>query len=1449
MTTGNEVRCLALSDEGKENLHIVHDLTQKKGMRCVWTTSDETENVSAFQEEVAYVIDPLQGPEETENIVQKFVDLGYPVLGSQCMLTLLKHGLQLHGDMNYPVDTLTMLGTVVCFSNILHDERIKLTKYVQMMGGRVAKPLDLSVTHLVVGHVGSVKYLTATTYNIKIMTKDWIYHLWKVGTSKYVCAKDVKWEEFMCPLFHGCKICLTGFSAADKVQIQKLVSKFGGEYSGAMKLNFTTHLIVNKAEGQKFKMAQKFGVKVVNIDWLHDSIDKGFCLDNLKYPVKIPADAPQKPTHHQSTPDKPLDGKNMSSVVDISNIDPSTINETVASTMNDTSLMSRSRKFGPGNRLVSMPTNNQSYVDVLDGVHVYLVGFSFQEEEKMSKLLSLAGAVKRAQLSSNVSKVVVGDPSRISGMVKHEILTMSSENPDLNVVGQDWVLDSLSNGKIMPEKDYWQTSILPSDYEETRSHAVSEDDTTFNGMPTVKRNTTKQNVPLHDGSMLAYLLPDDDNTVLSQYINPVNGGEPDQSFPNQSRSTLTRDDTNDGEMEHDDQTTTMDTTASASNVTTEGIFDGKTFFVVGFSKVDTKDLISEIESHGGLLLPVDSKKISDYAVVPLTGWLIDKTAAEVVTIFWVQYCTQRKELVPLSSHPMFLPFSVPTDAKPLGGVVACLSKYRDAERNSLTRLISELGGTSQELVARKDMSNLKKTTHLIIHEPGGEKFVGCQKWGIPIVSENWVYESARNGVRQNERDFDVNDQINETTLADQTGRPPENNIHELSGNNARHKLTGFSGWNSEFPPIPRPPSVVNKIREKLEIKKNMTKKALDEAMKNAETPVTTRYKRIQNDLETPSKFMTKGNIEGNMSFDLTEVFELLKTPAEQRAKVREEASRHPDTPLSEIMTRCLDAAVKKIPDRLIQNLAGKLARDFVEDSTSPSSDKESCDTGVSKQHMVSKIFDGLVISLAAKLHKEFSNLSKVVTTHGGEFRWTYDKACTHFLFRGRLKDKNKEFCTAKKDKKIIVSPCWIESCVIAEARLEESMFPHVYDPNKSIQMESPSQRTRSSSQTKSLLSSPYTNHTEASDNDDAPPRRKRAKKDTDPTLDSQETRDLLQKKLANIMAESSITRDLQPHRLSVNKSSISSPAQRRASTLSSNLMQDKDSELSQDVQVSWDDPTGREEMLRLMGKEVSCQMEMTVEDKDLTTLNPTIDPLNTFFMMSSMTHDKTKYSTIISEIGANLIESAAFDRRCTHLLVPKPGRSEKYLSALASGKCIIHPKYLDECKMTGNLLSEDAYEYGNPENPDTRQFMEDPETLQSMIALSAYRWRKKLAGDDGVPKTEQGSFSGWSVLLDVNERQQKGFERVLKCGLGKVVEDHVITSEIGSQVTHIFVDQDCAKSLSGDIVKDLVLNHKVHMCDPTYIGDFLLKNPLPSPASYYIPQAAAFVNGSGVSRS
>ena len=41
----------------------------------------------------------------------------------------------------------------------------------------------------------------------------------------------------------------------------------------------------NFYSGQKYMMASKFGAKIVNVDWVYKSVEKGSCQDHTKYPV------------------------------------------------------------------------------------------------------------------------------------------------------------------------------------------------------------------------------------------------------------------------------------------------------------------------------------------------------------------------------------------------------------------------------------------------------------------------------------------------------------------------------------------------------------------------------------------------------------------------------------------------------------------------------------------------------------------------------------------------------------------------------------------------------------------------------------------------------------------------------------------------------------------------------------------------------------------------------------------------------------------------------------------------------------------------------------------------------------------------------------------------------------------------------------------------------------
>lgn len=62
-------------------------------------------------------------------------------------------------------------------------------KYVQMMGGCVYRDLNVSVTHLIAGEVGSKKYLVAASLKKPILLPSWVKTLWDKSQQGYEKTK------------------------------------------------------------------------------------------------------------------------------------------------------------------------------------------------------------------------------------------------------------------------------------------------------------------------------------------------------------------------------------------------------------------------------------------------------------------------------------------------------------------------------------------------------------------------------------------------------------------------------------------------------------------------------------------------------------------------------------------------------------------------------------------------------------------------------------------------------------------------------------------------------------------------------------------------------------------------------------------------------------------------------------------------------------------------------------------------------------------------------------------------------------------------------------------------------------------------------------------------------------------------------------------------------------
>ncbi|XP_074559775.1 BRCT domain-containing protein At4g02110 [Curcuma longa] len=67
-------------------------------------------------------------------------------------------------------------------------------------------------------------------------------------------------------------ICLTGYQKQEREDIMKMASLMGAKFSKSLIANQVTHLICYKFEGEKYELAKKVKIKLVNHQWLEDCL-------------------------------------------------------------------------------------------------------------------------------------------------------------------------------------------------------------------------------------------------------------------------------------------------------------------------------------------------------------------------------------------------------------------------------------------------------------------------------------------------------------------------------------------------------------------------------------------------------------------------------------------------------------------------------------------------------------------------------------------------------------------------------------------------------------------------------------------------------------------------------------------------------------------------------------------------------------------------------------------------------------------------------------------------------------------------------------------------------------------------------------------------------------------------------------------------------------------------
>uniref|UniRef100_A0A4W5N9F8 DNA topoisomerase II binding protein 1 n=1 Tax=Hucho hucho TaxID=62062 RepID=A0A4W5N9F8_9TELE len=1263
-----------------------------------------------------------------------------------------------------PVYNMAMADVTISCTSLDKEARADVMDLVQLMGGRVYRDLNVSVTHLVAGEVGSKKYLVAASLGKPILLPTWVKTCWEKSQDSLFRYTDLPIEDYLCPVLCGCTVCVTGLSTVERKKVQRLCQLHGASYTGQLKMNECTHLIVSEPSGQKYECARKWNVFCVSLHWLFDSIEKGFCQDESRYTVERGDQEASKP--HTSTPTGTRKKKEEgASLLGLSHI---SVNSSM--TVNDTALTNATvSRLDTPDPIDALDITVSPADDLLDGCKLYLCGLPGMRLEKLRRLVNMAGGLHFNQPSEELTHVVMGETDQET----KTFLAKATHRP--HVVTVQWLLDSFSRGSLLSEGDYHHPACLPPAPSTVAMPAprtsASRPSSTTSAAPLAHEPATPRHRKAEEDMLSQYM--DDDQTVGK-------GGAPLCS----SKTTTQR-----GHI-----------TLTSSLASEAGLFAGKRFLLVGFGAEAEAQLSILVTENYGKVLVGRTRAVADYAVVPLLGCEVEATVDEVATDTWLAMCVEQQCVLELGSHPLFSPVSVMEGCSPLRDCVLSVSQFTGVERESLVELAKHLGASVQDYFVR--MPNQRRgmlaSTHLVLQSPEGTKYQAAEKWGLPAVTLRWVLESARTGWKAEEGRY----------LVDLPRSPEE---ESFVGGSQKQSMPPPPARNKspEIPLLgPQSGAAVTPLDTR-RFQSKVFRSVLDQGQldKDCTTPGGQEGDRKAGGqkespalpLDTPSRFLCRDQLF-RPTFNVKAALAALDTPGG-----RSQQSLKVVTPLSEVIGRNLKVA--------LANSTRSHDPDLQALTASPQLSKET-------HGEEAAALAGVVICVSKKLSKKQRELNGIAASLGADFRWSCDDTVTHYIYQGRVGDNTREYRAVKERGVHVVSQHWLQACAEDQRHVSESLYPFTYNPKMSLNL---SQVPPDTSQ----RSPPATRTTKLRDLTEAQENRVRSLQKPltiDLGLYTLEMRENLQRQLQEIMSATkkttsrrssarlcSVGTDSHPHtpgRLTLGLPLVLLRMSRQAAM-------DLNTEPSQSEQIVWDDPTAREERAKLadnlqwpgspsqhseplavplcdvidqqMGEKVMTVPGEEPEPDLLTPKAPSIafplanppvppEPQSEAekepprFQLSSLNpQERIDYSALIEELGGVVLDKQCFDPSCSHIIVGSPLRNEKYLAAMASGKWILHRSYLEACRSVGHFIQEDAYEWGSSSILDA---LPSISSHQKRLALAAMRWRRNLQDQNSL----EGAFSGWTVMLNIDQTRESGFRRLLQSG-GAKVPTKLLTSQ------------------------------------------------------------------------
>ncbi|KND00633.1 uncharacterized protein SPPG_03760 [Spizellomyces punctatus DAOM BR117] len=1347
-------------------------------------------------------------------------------------------------------------GTVICASSMDRELKQEIRTMVEELGGTYSQGLNVQVNYLLADTVRSEKYRMAAKLSIPIVRTAWIRLCFSHrNDERFDPLKHIAEYELL--PFAGLRVAVTNFQPSEVQTIKELVLQNGGDFSGQL-TSTCTHLIAACAGSRKHDAAIKWKLNIVNAQWLHDSIAMNACADEILYPIEV------------KDPNAKVDSTSLALLEDDD------------STSQDCALLYLDRcNIYPGEGFSDQQlqqikkmirAGGGSMPKAFDGfVTHYLVPGRTASEGDIRMIRTSARFIpvisyqwlrdcyrERMPLPTDSYMIDVGeDPFEASTARRTRCI---SEQRDITGLNAD---------TVKPK------SRLRDAQKRSRSSFQMED---------VFADPLETSSMAHRVLTKAREAPNGDESAVIANQAPLEGrgkGSLSTSHPTAISSPRY---TSRPNLECNISNQSL----AASGIHCErpgsqaynGVFSGIRFSCSGFGSEEREMLRQLVEGQGGSFIVSLPESTDDHIViVPLLG-STGKVGlrSRLVTEFWLERCIEDGLLHDMKANILFTPLRQDMPLPGFNRYVIGVSGYEGVERAHLGKLTTIMGATFTETFS-------KQNTHLLC-KPGTDnaKYRRAKDWRIPIVDADWLYTCAAAG-------YVVHPLEGESVgnTVDVTRRPKASDLFDR--NTAFEDKVSDLDEESEFPATGafQPRFETNAVLSSLitpkaqlrDIGRNVMSgsplevsftKNLEKAVRQANGPrqgsvgqihsIDSSGSCVEQKNAAPPPTLLQGVIiclsprvvhrrsalypiatrmgaemlvaysdtcthymhQGNR---VNEAFRDFKI-ARQRGKYIVSPSwlvachetgqrvKELDYPHTYNPHRALSISTPTSSQRMSDTVEDqhpnetsassspqeKLERDDVKEDArqhqqSPHADDsrdDQCDVGDDQSAPLPgvekyvEIIDRLLDAKMTRRRPRHSVLRRDVTVSS--------------IFSDDIPTED----STKEVGRVDVHP--FTQTQIANRQQEEAAVIVYDDPDSRVekrklleQIETNGKRPKLSNNEDPSTELEGNGTTTLTDTGIMPQQLKNV----------HEVNELLRRNSSftgSTLDANGFTTEseapIPPNRtVSVCSSGIKEPSYARTTSMGISSV----SERTISVPTTVTPPSMRK----------SSRMSISTR---------VLEPAARKFLLSGLPREeRVRMSQLISRLGGTVLEYDCWHPDCTHLIVSKPARTEKPLAAIAAGAWVLRPTYIEACKTAARFLDEVDYEW-----------VPDPDTppIDRNVFSAPRRWRLKLQNAEMVNGIRKGSFTGWKVLLLVDNRKKDGFTRLLNAGGAKVVANPKTFRGVNTEdLTYVITDQE-PSTLRKQAVLMRLASRSIPFVDPNYCGEYLFGEPPPSPSRWQI---------------